>query len=140
MVFVLAVGTFAGVVGERKRRKALAKYFARTCTGFQWRRRFPAASKTEIRAFLDLFIEAFLFRRKHRLLFSPKDRVMDVYHACYPPDWSLGDNMELEEFVEDFRKTYSIDLVPLWREDITLGDLFALTQQRIEPHSGANAG
>jgi len=98
--------------------------------GALWLRRFPSATKEEIRAFLDMFVHAFLFKRKQRLLFSPDDRVMSVYRAAYPPDWSMGDALELDTFAKNFRKLYGINLIPLWREDITLGELFSLTKQQ----------
>ena len=41
----------------------------------------------------------------------------------------MGDALELELFAKEILKRYKIDLIPLWREDITLGDLFALTYQ-----------
>jgi hypothetical protein len=129
IILVLASGFALSIVIELKRRRSLLKYWTRTCTGSQWRRRFPSASKAEIRAFLDLFVEAFLFRRKRRLCFSPDDRIMDVYRASYTPDWSMADAMELEFLTKRMRKTYGIDIVPLWREDITLGELFRYTRK-----------
>jgi hypothetical protein len=70
-------------------------------------------------------VDSFGFPRKHRLRFRPEDKVMDLYRALNPPNWSIGDNMELESLIDDFRARYHIDLVPLWREDITLGEVFA---------------
>lgn len=131
--FVLVAGTFAAVIREKKRHEALAIYWARTCTGRLWKRRFPAASKREIRVFLDLFVDAFMFRPKHRLSFSPDDQVMDIYRALYPPDWSLADALECETFVLKLKKIYGLDLVPLWRADMTLGDVFALAQLKTKP-------
>jgi len=54
---------------------------------------------------------------------------MDVYRASYTPDWSMADAMELEFLTKRMRKTYGIDIVPLWREDITLGELFRYTRK-----------
>jgi hypothetical protein len=56
---------------------------------------------------------------------------MDVYRAAYPPDWSLADMLELETLAVRIRKVYRVDIVPLWREDITLGELFALTRPKL---------
>jgi hypothetical protein len=117
------------ILVESKRSKSLSKYWSRDCMGSQWMRRFPAATKEEIRAFLDLFVKAFLFARKRRLSFSPDDQVMDVYRASYPPEWTMSDAMELEIFSTRVRKVYGIDIVPLWHENITLGELFALTHE-----------
>jgi hypothetical protein len=55
---------------------------------------------------------------------------MDVYRALYPSKWSLSDSMELETLVRNLQKMYGVDILALWRDDITLGDLFALTQTR----------
>ena len=109
--------------------------------GTQWRRRYPRASKTEIREFLAVFIGAFGFRQSRRLYFAPDDRVLDVYRTLYPPKWSVSDSMELETLATDLERTYGVDVFALWREDITLGDLFALTRPKsAEPSSGENAG
>jgi len=140
IVFIVVAGLAVSIPVTLKRRKSLSKYWARACTGSQWKRRFPIASKSEIRAFLDLFVGAFLFRRKHRLSFSPDDQVMDVYRASYPPGWSLADAMELEFLTMRIQKTYGVDIVALWRKDITLGDLFAFTQNRSAEASSEQNG
>jgi propanediol dehydratase small subunit len=126
----------AAVIGTVVERRRLQVYWGRVCTGTQWRRRFPSASKAEIHEFLAVFVEAFAFCQLRRLCFAPDDRVMDVYRALHPPDWSMADAMELEFFTMRVRKTYGVDIVPLWREDITLGDLFILTRRKTaEPFS-----
>ena len=123
--FVVVAG---GVLMEIQTRKALSPYWKRVCTGIRWRRRFPSAQKAEIREFLDLFIDAFGFRRGRRCCFLPEDRVMEVYHAVYPPG-SAVDGMELETFCMLLRKRYGIDIGALWREDITLGDIYEQTHR-----------
>ena len=105
--------------------RAVRPLYQRECAGVRWRRRYRNASAQEIRDFLQLFVDSFGFPRKHRLRFRPEDKVMDLYRALNPPNWSIGDNMELESLIDDFRARYHIDLVPLWREDITLGEVFA---------------
>jgi hypothetical protein len=55
---------------------------------------------------------------------------MDLYHVLNPPNWSAGDNMELESLLEDFQRRYHVDLAPLWREDLTLADIFAHTSRK----------
>jgi cystathionine beta-lyase family protein involved in aluminum resistance len=93
--------------------------------GREWRRRFPKAPKADIREFLDLFIAAFGFGESRRLRFSPGDRVMEVYRALYPFPKMMADSMELESFITRVQERYGVDLLPLWREDVTLGELFA---------------
>lgn len=119
-VFVTLGG---GVYSEIQTRKALRRYWERVCMGIRWRRRFPDAPKTEIREFLDLFVNAFAFCRKRRCCFSPDDRVMEVYRTLYPPG-SAVDNMELEALCKMLRKRYGIDFATSWREDITLGEIY----------------
>jgi hypothetical protein len=126
MVLLAVVAVAGGVLMEIQTRKALRPYWERACTGIRWRRQFPDAPKTEIREFLDLFNDAFGFRRARRCCFQPGDKVMDVYHAVYPPG-SAVDGMELETFCTLLRKRYGIDFAASWREDITLGEIYAQT-------------
>lgn len=128
----LAAIAWAGLVGllfdlnvARRSRGALAAYWARTCTGALWRRRFPNSSKTTIRLFLGHFVDAFGFPGR-QLSFAPDDRILDVYRALYP-DRSTPDNLELETLAEALQRNYGIDLATLWRDEITLGDLYART-------------
>jgi len=97
--------------------------------GIRWRRRFPDAPKTELREFLTVFVDAFCFDHRRRTCFSPEDRVMDVYRADYPPG-SLSDSMELETLGLSLEKRYGIDFTAIWREDITLGELYEHTKRR----------
>jgi hypothetical protein len=105
-------------------RARFQKYWSRACTGRLWRRRFPDASKAEIREFLDLFITAFGFSESRRLCFAPDDRVMDVYRTRYPHPKMSADSMELESFITRAEERYGVDLLPSWKEEVTLGDLF----------------
>ena len=125
----VAAALLSGWLTERRR---MSNYWSRVCTGPEWKRRFPQAPKDEIRAFLKAFVDAFAFRRSRGLCFTPDDRVMDVYRTLYPPKRTLADSMELESFGLQFHKLYGIDLVPVWRDDITLGELFALSRQSAE--------
>jgi propanediol dehydratase small subunit len=125
IVFFAVVILVLGFIQERQK---LRRFLERGCAGFRWRRRFPQASKSEIREFLDIFVEAFGFRRSWRLSFAPDDRVMDVYRTLYPAG-SLTDNMELESLVGDLQKRFGVDILGSWQEDITLADLFIQTRR-----------
>jgi propanediol dehydratase small subunit len=127
LVGVLLVVVLAVII-EIPRRRAVRPYYQRACAGIRWRRQFPGASAAEIGEFLRLFVDAFCFPRKHRLRFRPDDKIMDLYRAANPPDWSIGDNMELEGLVDDFQDRYHVDLTPLWREDLTLGEVFSYSR------------
>ena len=108
-------------------RRNMRRYWDRACTGFQWRRRFPNAPKSDIRSFLELFVDAFAFRQSLRLCFSPYYKVMDVYRTLYP-DRFMADALELETLASLLRKKYGIDAATFWREDITLGEVFTHTR------------
>lgn len=97
--------------------------------GIRWRRRFPQSPKTEIRRFLDLFLDAFAFPARRRCCFSPDDKILAVYHALYPPDDALGDCLELETFASNIQKHYGVILAGVWRDDLTLGELYARIHQ-----------
>jgi hypothetical protein len=126
-VMMLAVAIAAGVWAEVQAMMALRPYWRRPCAGIRWRRRFPETPKREIREFLDMFIKAFGFQHRQRLCFRPEDRVMDVYHAIYPPGSAIVDGMKLESLCLSLRKRYGVDVAESWREDITLGELYERT-------------
>lgn len=117
-----------------KSRKLLQKYWLRSCTGRDWRRRFPDIPKEDIRDFLEVFVDGFAFSSKKRLKFNPDDKVMDVYRALYPtPGW--GDALELETFAINLEKKYGFDLAKAFDQDITLGRIFEMTRKESQqPH------
>jgi hypothetical protein len=123
--------TLAGaitVAGEIARRRRLSPLFDRGCAGRDWRRAFPDAPKGDIRTFLKLFVDGFALRRKHYLAFRPTDRIMDVYRAINPPKWTVADSMELETFARELERQYGVSLESIWREDLTLGEVFGRTR------------
>ena len=70
-------------------------YRKRSCLGAEWRRRFPNASKQDIRQLLAFFTDAFAIKSKHALKFSPDDELLAIYRSRYPSDAWL-DALELE--------------------------------------------
>ena len=114
-------------LGALNERRLMRHYSQRACTGCLWRRRFPDASKTEIRNFLRVFLNAFGFAYRRRLCFAHDDRVMDIYRSLYTVHGST-DSMELEHMVIDLQEKYRVEILGSWREDITLGELFAQTR------------
>jgi propanediol dehydratase small subunit len=118
------VGTAVGVAVEIARRKRLRPYFQRRCAGRHWRKQFPTSSKAQIREFLGVFIDAFALPRKHQLKFRPDDRVMDVYRAINQRGWP--DAMELESLAHSLKRRFGVSLEGIWRDDLTLGEVFAL--------------
>jgi hypothetical protein len=126
VICVLAAFAFSFTT-ERQRRAFLQRYWSRGCTGIQWKRRFPDSSASQIREFLDLFVDAFAFPQKRRLCFSPDDKVMEIYRGQYP-DKIMADCLELEFLTRRMQERYGINLAAFWREDITLGELFTHTR------------
>lgn len=102
-------------------------YWERSCTGRQWKREFPSASKQDIREFLDVFIDAFCFSESRRLQFRPSDRVMDIYQTrhSFP---HIGDDMEIESFLLGILRRYDVDVPCDGFERVTLGELFQMTR------------
>jgi hypothetical protein len=123
ILFWTVVGVLVVAV-EMGRRRRLRPMLARGCAGRAWRRAFPGASAGEIRAFLKIFVDGFGLRRKHYLAFGPADRIMDVYRAINLPIWPVADNMELEMLARLLERDYRVSLEAMWRDDITLGDVF----------------
>ena len=111
-----------------RNRSVMSPYWQRPCAGIYWRRRFPGAPKPEIREFLDLFVEAFGFRRTRRRCFSPDDRVVDIHRALHPPGDEF-DSLELETFCEMLEERYGVDVGKFGREDITLGEIYEQTHR-----------
>jgi hypothetical protein len=113
---------------EIVRRRALSPMLTRSCAGRDWSRAFPHAQNDEIRAFLKHFVDGFALRRKHYLAFRPTDRIMDVYRAINPPTWTVADGGELETFAEELERRYGVSLQSIWRDDLTLGEVFGRTR------------
>lgn len=119
---VLAMVIVAG------QRRAFASFADRGCAGRAWLRAFPDVSKDEVRAFLRLLVDAFAIRRKHFLKFRPDDTLMEIYRALTPPLWTFGAvQMELELLEIMLQERYGISLESFWRDDLTLGEVFART-------------
>jgi hypothetical protein len=98
-------------------------YRERSCMGKKWMNQFPNVSKDDIRTYLEIFINSFSFDSKHKLMFNPDDKVMDVYRAVYPSK-GWPDGLELESFAISLEKKYSVNFSDLWNEQLTIGELF----------------
>ncbi len=128
MLVIIAIGVLIAVVDDLTRKRRLLRYWRRSCMGHEWRRMFPDVPKADIRKFLDTFSDAFIFRKDHRLKFSPMDKVIDVYRTVYPPG-SAVDALELETFALTLEREYGIDLVAKWKPEVTtLADVFNMTR------------
>jgi hypothetical protein len=102
--------------------------------GTAWKRTFPQASKGEIRQFLYMFVDAFAFPKRRALQFAPTDRVLAVYRGLYPLK-GLPDALELETLALRLEGRYALDLRKIWRDDLTLGEIFSRTNSALAQRS-----
>ena len=131
LLLVLVVGiAVVLVVASVLHPRTIGEYWRRSCTGRAWKRTFPRASKVEIRQFLHTFVESFAFPNRRALQFAPTDRVLAIYQALYPLK-GFPDALELETFALRLEAHYSLDLRKMWREDLTLGELFSCTTRPV---------
>ncbi|MSN26661.1 MAG: hypothetical protein GJV46_12425 [Geobacter sp.] len=124
MMILVALGACVFACSGGKRR--INQYWTRNCTGGEWRKQFPQASKDAIREFLECFVRGFAFSSKKRLKFNPNDKIMDVYRALYPAE-GWPDVLELETFSILLEKKYRLGLASVINDDLTLGQLFQMT-------------
>ena len=124
ILVAVSAGVFA-CLGDKRR---VSQYWTRNCTGSEWRKQFPQASKDAIREFLQCFVEGFAFSSKNRLKFNPDDKIMDVYRALYPNE-GWPDALELETFSIYLEKKYRLDLASVFNDDLTLGQIFKMTTE-----------
>lgn len=123
IIIFLVAGALA-LATEVSRRRRLAPLFNRPCAGREWRRRFPGASKEEVRQFLQMFVDCFSLERERYLAFRPDDQIMAIYRAINSPKWTVADSMELETFAFEIEKLYGFSLKSIWRDELTLGEIF----------------
>jgi propanediol dehydratase small subunit len=125
-VLLLVVGASAVVVAAVSvlYPRTIGVYWTRSCMGRAWKRTFPQASKDEIRQFLHVFVDAFAFPKGRALQFAPADRVLAVYRSLYPVQ-GWPDALELETLALRLERQYAVDLRKLWRDNLTLGELFS---------------
>lgn len=109
-------------------RRNLRRFWQRPVTDGQWAREFPASEANEIREFLELFVDAFALSRKRLFCFAPDDRILDVYRALYPIK-GTGDVGETECLYHLVKRKYDVMPDPVWRTDLTLGELFRYIQE-----------
>jgi hypothetical protein len=132
VIAVILSGLIIGGIFERKR---LHPFLIRGCSGRKWKAQFPDATNDEIRNFLNVFGFAFGFSRRKLLKFGSDDKIMDIYYALYPelkPPRSFqirADALELETFAKEIQHKFAIDLASVWKPELTLGQIFAMTRQ-----------
>ena len=103
-------------------------FTARACQGRNWRWSFPDVSNDDIRQFLTVFTESFAFNYDEKLKLNPNDQLLDIYRALYPHKWQ-ADAMEFEALSERCQSKYGVNFNDIWREDLTLGQIFEQVRQ-----------
>jgi len=68
-------------------------------------------------------VKAFAFSDNEKLKLRPDDKILEIYKALYPSKWT-PDALEFETLAKDLQQRYSVELEKIWRDDLTLGDLF----------------
>ena len=101
--------------------------------GRNWKKQFPNTSSDEIRSFLSFFAHSFAIQEKFKLRFEPEDKLLTIYETFSPPAWGI-DALEFETLNDDLINTYGIKLDDIWKEDLTLGELFSLTLSKKTSH------
>ena len=98
-----------------------------------WKQICPDGTIDKADALLLIMCEAFGFNPDDRYRFSPTDRLVDVYRACYPrwKFWSVGDNMEIESLMLELSRKLAVDEED-WSTDITLGEIVEMMQSPLE--------
>jgi propanediol dehydratase small subunit len=123
-LFVIGFTVVAMTVVSILYPRTIQEYWQRPCMGSAWKRTFPQASKDEIRQFLYMFVDAFAFPKRRALQFAPTDRVLALYNGLYPLKGWL-DALELETLALRLEGRYALDLRRIWRDDLTLGEIFS---------------
>lgn len=124
---MIIVATLAAIAEELASRRRTRRIASSGCTGWGWRRAFPAASKQDIREFYQVLLVAFGLGEVFHLRFGPDLPVMDLYHAVVP-GWFGVDDLELETFSLLIEERFGIDISERLGERSTLGDVFAMVQ------------
>ena len=119
LIILLIAAMFVGAIFFNTPKK----YRLRKCTGKDWKTKYPTSANDDIRKYLNTFVNAFVFDRKHNLKFKPSDKLMDIYRHLYPSKW-LADSLELETFADDILEQYGVSLEDIWHDELTLGEVF----------------
>jgi propanediol dehydratase small subunit len=123
-IFVIGSTVVAMTIVSILYPRPISRYWRRSCAGGPWKRTFPQAPKREIREFLYTFVTAFGFLKHRALQFAPADSVLRIYRGLYPlKGWP--DALELETLAVRLEKQYALELRTIWRENLTLGELFS---------------
>lgn len=89
-----------------------------------WYRHFPDASSEEIRYFLELVVEAFVFSQNYQSYLLPEQSIASIYNHFHPIG-NIDDSLEIESLQLIIEREYGCELSSQWNNQITLAELFA---------------
>lgn len=98
-----------------------------------WFRYFPDASSEEIRYFLELVVEAFVFSQNYQSYLLPEQSIASIY-AHFHPIGNINDSLEIESLQLIIEREYGCELGSQWNNQFTLAELFA-TVRFVVPHA-----
>lgn len=89
-----------------------------------WFRYFPDASSEEIRYFLELVVEAFVFSQNYQSYLLPEQSIASIYDHFHPIG-NINDSLEIESLQLIIEREYGCELSSQWNNQFTLAELFA---------------
>ena len=119
----------------RRKRRWKRGFLARKDSQVGWQSRFPDAMPL-VEKVLAIFCVAYLFNERDKYRFRPDDRVMQIYKHTTGP---IADEMQLETFSLHIRDEFGVDLLDIFDENTTLGDVVQTISGRTQTGSPAGA-
>ncbi len=89
-----------------------------------WYCRFPDATSDEVRYFLELVIESFVFGSSYQLKLHPDQSLLSIYQTINPIG-KVDESLEMESLVMLMEREYGCELSATWDNNLTLAGLFA---------------
>lgn len=126
---VVAISVAHALIGAAIARRAYSQFTSRNSTVDEWRRAFPGVAESKWEEFLSAFVNAFVLDRADAQKFRPDDKLLAIYRAKYPPRWSFADCMEIENLSIEIERRYGLDIMPMFGESLTLGEIFRRIQE-----------
>lgn len=97
-----------------------------------WFRYFPDASGDEIRYFLELVVEAFVFSQNYHAYLLPDQSIASIYSHFHPVG-NIDESLEIESLQLMIDREYGCDLAQSWSNQLTLAELFSAVRF-VVPH------
>ena len=127
VVLIVIVSVIITTIGNIRRSRRLRVFRERPDSLSIWQARFPAHCHADFTAFFKFFTQSFSLSSKYERVFTPDDRVMDIYRVKHPPGTAV-DDLEMEALALDLKRCYRVELDLVWQNELTLGELFEFMQ------------